>query len=143
MSIPDDQPRPQPQDHCRVRRRVSSSRATDHPCHDKVPVIPWKEFQDTLMPQGVFDGLYRPAVAVYRQAGHGHRTSDGGVPLAASSALDLDTNKPGQKAENWFRHTGGPQLRLRSGNVGAVHRRRRAGICSFNVQRAGRRERHH
>ena len=28
------------------------------PCHDKVAVLPWKEFQDGLMGQEVFDGLY-------------------------------------------------------------------------------------
>ena len=53
------------------------------------------------MPQGVFDGLFGPSGRFIDRPDMGI-----GLVMGAASggliALDLDTKKPGQKAENWF-----------------------------------------
>jgi hypothetical protein len=72
------------------------------PSHNKIPSLPWKEFMDGLMSQGVFDGLYGPT-------GRFTGRSDLGLSMVTGKAsgnkimLDLDTYKPdGEKATHWL-----------------------------------------
>ena len=72
------------------------------PCHDKVAVLPWKEFQDALMGQEVFDGLYGPNGRFVTRTDMGMcmitGKASGGIVM-----LDLDTYKPGgETATNWL-----------------------------------------
>ena len=72
------------------------------PCHDKIAMLPWKEFQDTLMGQEVFDGLYGPNGRFVTRIDIGMcmitGKASGGIVM-----LDLDTYKPGgEAATNWL-----------------------------------------
>ena len=101
MSIPSDYPNLNPKTIAEYAAAYRSLKLQTIPCHDKIPMVPWKEFQDTLMSQGVFDGLFGPS-------GRFVDRPDTGISLVMGKAsgnkimLDLDTQKPGQKAEYWY-----------------------------------------
>ena len=94
------------------------------PVHDKVPVLPWKEFQDT--------SWGRRCLTACTGAGRFIARSDTGMAMitgkasaASSCSTSTPTNRAGGSHPLAERRGGGAQLRLRSGNMGADYRQRR------------------
>ena len=106
------------------------------PAKGKRPAVDWKDYQNILVPQEVFEGWYNPENGTHKANGN-----VGTLLGRGKFMVDLDTYKPGgDAATNWYNGQLAVHNNRRNWKRGSRSPERVAASCSLNVHPAGGRQ---